>query len=174
MVEKIGRGIVTRGTLTRSMGSALAIAAALTALIGPARAETTPIVISDNDWKPWYFAGEVRDKAGFAKDVIRHCVGQTGCQSDFRHFPIARMKAMMKRGRMDASIFSFKPHRKSFLVYSKEPIFREIYVPFVRKDSGVTIKKLSDFDGLRIGHLNGLTYSREFLAYINKRRSNGT
>ena len=80
----------------------------------------------------------------------------------------------MKNGRMDASIFSFKPHRKAFLVYSKEPLFRESYVPFVRANSGIEIKKISDFDKLRVGHLNGLTYSREFFAYIEQRRNNKT
>ena len=143
-------------------------------MAGQVKAEPVPIVISDNDWKPWYFAGEVRDKAGFAKDVIRHCVREAGHAPMFKHFPIARMKAMMKRGRMDASIFSFKPHRQSFLVYSQEPIFREIYVPFVRKNSDITIRRLDDFDHLRIGHLNGLSYSKEFLAYINRRRSSKT
>jgi polar amino acid transport system substrate-binding protein len=152
----------------------MALLVLIAAMSGPARSQTVPILISDNDWKPWYFAGETTGRAGFAKDVIRHCVREAGFAPTFRHFPIPRMKAMMKRGRMDASIFSFKPHRESFLVYSRESLFREIYVPFVRRDSGVTIRRLEDFDTLRIGHLNGLSYSREFLAYINKRRSGGT
>ncbi len=139
-----------------------------------AHSETTPIVISDNNWKPWYFSGVTEGKSGFAKDVIGFCASRTEFAPTFRLFPIERMKAMMKRGRMEGAIFSFKPHRKSFLVYSNEPIFRESYVPFVRADSGTTIKKIEDFNNLRLGHLHGLTYSPEFFTYIQKRRDNRT
>ena len=153
---------------------AIASAVISAALIRPAVSETLPILISDNDWKPWYFAGKNDGLSGFAKDVIRRCVRQSGYEPRFRHYPIERMRSMMKNGRMDASIFSFKPHRKSFLVYSKQPLFREFYVPFVRANSTIQIKKISDFDNLRLGHLNGLTYSREFFAYIQKRRNSKT
>jgi polar amino acid transport system substrate-binding protein len=139
-----------------------------------AQAEPTSLLISDNDWKPWYFAGVTKGKQGFAKDVIGHCVNQAGYIPKFRLFPIERMKSMMKKGQMEGAIFSFKPHRKSFLIYSGEPIFRESYVPFVRTGSGTEIKRIEDFDNLRLGHLHGLSYSRQFFAYIQKRRNGGS
>lgn len=174
LIENTRRRDLRRRALVRTARLAVAAALLYPALLRTADAETLPILISDNDWKPWYFAGKNDDRSGFAKDIIRLCVRQSGYEARFRLYPIERMRAMMKNGRMDASIFSFKPHRKSFLIYSKEPLFRELYVPFVRANSTVEIKKISDFDNLRVGHLNGLTYSREFFAYIKQRRSSKT
>ena len=174
MAENTRSKTLSRRALIQTAGSAAATAVLTPALIRSADAETLPILISDNDWKPWFFAGKNDALSGFAKDIIRHCVKQSGFEPRFRHYPIERMRSMMKSGRMDASIFSFKPHRKSFLIYSKQPLFQESYVPFVRANSGIKIKKIADFDALRLGHLNGLTYSREFFAYIKRRRDSET
>lgn len=164
-------------TLGSALGLTLGSAALTLGAMTCASAAALPIVISDNDWKPWYFSGvspASGEKSGFAKDVIGICARQTGFAPTFRLYPIERMRTMMKRGGMEGSIFSYKPHRKAFLIYSEEPIFRESYVPFMRANSDAKITRIADFDGLRLGHLHGLTYAPHFLAYVEKRRGSGT
>ena len=138
------------------------------------RAYETTILIADNDWPPWFFAGKSGEGSGFGKEVIARCVAKTGYQVKFEHQPIARMMKNMQTGELDAAIFSYRPKREEYLIYTGQPLFRESYVPFVRADSEIKIREISDFDTLKLGHLNGLTYSKEFLAYIESRRSNGT
>ena len=80
--------------------------------MSPAHAGTTSIVLSDNDWKPWYFSGVTEGKAGFAKDVIGICAKQAEFKPTFRFFPIERMKALMKNGGLLRALF---PHVKHIL-----------------------------------------------------------
>jgi len=129
------------------------------------------LLIADNNWRPWYFGSDKLDRPGFAVEIISHCVGAANYRSKFKKFPIERMRSMMKNGKMDISIFSFKHSRTAFLIYSQEALFRDTYVPFVRKDSAIEIDRISDFDGLRLGHLNGLRYSREYFDYIQQRQA---
>jgi len=159
--------------MTKARNHLFLMAAALVvALSTPSYAEDEKptLLIADNDWRPWFNGPENVESPGFAKEIIQRCVTVAGYDPTFKQFPIKRMISMMQSGAMDISIFSFKPGRTEFLAYSSEPLFFESYVPFVKKGSGIKIKKIADFDPLRLGHMNGLTYSKDYFAYIKQRQ----
>lgn len=127
------------------------------------------IVISDPDWPPYFFKGAAYQPPGFAKELISLCVPEAGYRPEFIHFPIKRMRYFMEEGKIDVHIFSYKKERESFLLYAKEPIFSASYRPFVHIDNPIVINQQDDFDGLVLGHLQGLRYSNEFYQYIEQR-----
>ena len=127
------------------------------------------IVISDPDWPPYFFKGAAYQPIGFAKELISQCVPKAGYRPEFIHFPIKRMRYFMEEGKIDIHIFSYKKERESFLLYAKEPIFSASYRPFVHTDNPIVINQQRDFDGLVLGHLQGLRYSKDFYQYIEQR-----
>lgn len=142
--------------------------------IATAAAQAPVLEVTDNDWQPWFFAGTASAPPGIAREIISDCAAQAGFQTNFRNYPIPRMWEYLRSGQIDLTVVSRKPEREEFLHYTSEPILRETYQPFVHRDSGITITGLKDFDGLRLGHLNGLLYSPEFLAYVKQREAAGT
>ena len=131
------------------------------------------IIINDSNWPPYFFAGASDEPPGFAKELIQRCLPVTGWQADFQAQPISRMRKLIEQGDLDINIYSYEKSRESFLVYGKEALFTSEYRPTVRADSNITIKKIADFDNLRLGHFNGLNYSTEFKAYVDKRQAEG-
>lgn len=140
----------------------------------PARATMDKIIAIENDWPPYYFGTKVTTLPGFAREIIEFCAPATGSEVTFSFFPVKRMYAYLKEGKIDLAIFSRKREREKFVHYAQEPIFSSGYRPVVRHDSAITITTLSDFDTLRLGHLAGLKYSPAFLSYLNARKSDET
>lgn len=142
--------------------------------IAIAAAQVPVVEIADNDWQPWFFAGDPKAPPGLAKEILTECVAAAGYQASFRNYPIPRMWEYIRAGQIDLNVLSRKPEREEFLLYTGESILQESYQPFVRSDSDIRIAGIKDFDGLRLGHLNGLRYSPEFLAYVQAREAAGT
>jgi len=132
------------------------------------------IIVNDNDWPPFFFAGKPKSPPGLAKEILTRCLPKTGRKTVFKNFPIKRMRRDMETGELDINVYSYDKSREAWLIFGKEPIFAAEYRPVVRADSKIVIKKVEDFDTLRLGHLAGLVYSPEFLAYIEKRQKAGT
>lgn len=132
------------------------------------------IIVNDNDWPPFFFAGKPKSPPGLAKEILTRCLPKTGRKTVFKNFPIKRMRRDMESGELDINVYSYEKSREAWLIFGKEPIFAAEYRPVVREGSKIVIKKLEDFDNLRLGHLAGLVYSPEFLAYIEKRQKAGT
>jgi ABC-type amino acid transport substrate-binding protein len=84
--------------------------------------------------------------------------------------PIERMQIGMQEGTIDIHTYSYNKGRESFVSYGHEALFRTEYRPFVRADASITIKNISDFDKLRLGHIIGLRYSPDFMKYVEQRR----
>ncbi len=148
------------------MYALLALAAA------PAQA-ADPVIVCDHDWPPFYFAGAEDKPAGLGRDLLERCLPamDQGCQ--YIHFPIARMFQNMETGAADVTVFSYKEEREEFVQYGKESLFTVAYRPVVRAGGDVVIRSLADFDGLKLGHLHGLRYSKEYKAYLDQRKEQG-
>lgn len=131
------------------------------------------IVLNDNDWPPFFFAGKTDAPPGLAKEILAICIPATGYEFEFRAHPIKRMRHAMEAGEIDINIYSHEKDRESFVIYGEEPLFFSEYRPVVRRSSTIQIHAIKDFDPLKLGHLNGLSYSPEFKAYVAKRRESG-
>lgn len=149
---------------------------ALTGLLawsGLAAAQETkqPIVINDPEWPPYFFAGRPEHPPGLMKEILSQCLTRMQVPFEFKFQPIERMQVGMEQGTLDINIFSYKKEREKILDFGKEVMLTSRYVPIIRADSNITIKKISDFDQYRLGHTIGLRYSREFYDYILKRKA---
>ena len=131
------------------------------------------IIINDSNWPPYFFAGASDEPPGFAKDLLQRCLPVTGWKADFQAQPISRMRKLIEHGDLDINIYSYEKSRESFLIYGKEILFTSEYRPIMRTGTNISIKKIDDFDNLRLGHFNGLSYSAEFKAYVDKRQAEG-
>ena len=129
--------------------------------------------IVENDWPPYYFKDKSAGLPGFARQILETCLSELGYRTTFAFYPVKRMYHYLEKGEIDIAVFSYRKSRESFVWFSREPIFCSGYRPVVRAKSGIQIRRLSDFDPLRIGHLAGLRYSKPFLAYIENRRDEG-
>lgn len=137
-------------------------------------ADEKPIVLNDNDWPPFFFGGRDGGPHGAAKDMLEMCLPATGRRTVFRNFPIKRMRRDIESGDLDVNIYSYEKTRDSYVFFGTEPIFRSSYQPVVRADSTITINRISDFDALKLGHQEGLSYSPAFKAYVEGRAKAGT
>ncbi len=151
------------------------LAATILGISAIAGAKDLPTIRSvENDWPPYFFKGKSQGLPGFGREVLAHCIPKTGFKVQFTFYPVKRMYAYLEKGEIDLALFSYKKSREEFLHYGREPLFISGYRPVVRADSGIQIQSISDFDGLKLGHLAGLKYSRDFFSYLEKRRAKGT
>ncbi|CCQ10445.1 hypothetical protein PALB_13120 [Pseudoalteromonas luteoviolacea B = ATCC 29581] len=142
-------------------------------LISPHTIDASEIVVNDPDWPPYFFKGESYQPIGFAKEVLQLCIAKTPYQANFIYHPIKRMRNYMENGKLDVHVYSYKENRDAFLLFGKEPIFKTSYRPFVNKKAAFEIDSLDDFRGLRIGHLQGLKYSKAYFDYIENSLDKG-
>ena len=142
---------------------------------GPVGAgENTVLRIIENDWPPYYFKSKSEHLPGFAREILGHCIPQLGFQPEFTFYPVKRMYAYLEKGELDIALFSYRKSREDLVYFGQEPLFVSGYRPVVRAGSHIRVQSLSDFDALKIGHLAGLKYSKDFYSYIEKRRDAGT
>lgn len=128
-----------------------------------------PLMVSAPDWPPFYIEGRPIGKRGLATEVLSRCSESLKLSYQLVDLPINRMFKAMERGDLDVNIMSFKPDRTKFLVYGKAPVFKNSYVPFVKRGSTIKIKSIASFDNLRVGDYVGIRTSDEFRAYLDKR-----
>lgn len=130
-----------------------------------------PLVLNDVDWPPYLFANNNDTFAGLAKDILRHCLSGSDYQMTFVNLPIKRTHVFMQSGRLDITIYSYKPEREQFIYYGKVPLFTSEYGFAVSAESNITINSLDDLDPLRIGHMPGLTHTPALMQIIEEKRA---
>ncbi len=155
----LGEGILAGGLLL--LGLALSGAAA--------RAELPALNVSNGDWPPYFL-----EKGGFARDLLDTCLPEAGYTVRYRPVSIEQSYEGLRNGIVDLHIFSRRADRESFLSYGSEVFFSDNYQPVALAGKGARIKSKADLDGLRLGHLEGLRYTDDFLEYIRTRREAGT
>ncbi len=132
------------------------------------------IVIADHDWPPYLFAGKQGSPKGIIKEVVELCLPATGYTAEFKFYPINRMFSYLEEGKIDVNIMSFNRQRDRYARYGEETIFVSSYHPFVLAEREIQITSLHGFDDLKLGHLAGLRYSPELLAYVEARIADAT
>ena len=130
-----------------------------------AAAET--INIDNPNWAPYFI--NKNENRGYIHDFINTCISSMGYTPKFKNVPINRMFKLYKNGDLDINVMSKRRLRKDFAHYSEKPIFTAKMTPFSLRQNRLKISKTSDLNNYRLGHKVGLRYSKEFLAYINRR-----
>jgi polar amino acid transport system substrate-binding protein len=134
-------------------------------------AEAQPLNLFDTVWPPYFLESE--EAPGFGREILVHCVEEVGRVPRFARVDLQDMYKALQLGALDVHIMSRKPEREAYAVFGAEPVFRDGYRPAVRRGSGIEIDSIADFDRLRMGHLEGLKYSEEFLQYVTARYQRG-
>lgn len=129
-----------------------------------------PIIINFPDFAPYYIKDEKGTRTGITADVLSQCLNELKRPFVFVDLPIERMQVNMQEGLIDIHTYSYSKARESFVTYGREELFRTEYRPFARVEATFEIKKIADFDTLRLGHIIGLRYSSEFMNYVENRR----
>ncbi len=152
-----------------------AVAVALLASVAVAgAAEERVVTVADHDWPPFMFGGKPGQPKGLVKELLELCLPAAGYRPDFRDLPIRRAFAYLQEGRLDVNVMSVSVERQAYALYGSVPLFTSSYRPVVRASSQVEVRSAPDLDPLRLGHLAGLAYSPEFLAYVEGRLEAGT
>lgn len=84
------------------------------------------------------------------------------------------MYSYLEDGKIDIWVFSHNKEREEFLIYAVEPLFVSGYRAVILADKDIHISSLKDFDSLRVGHLAGLKYSKDYFDYIENRKNAGS
>jgi polar amino acid transport system substrate-binding protein len=130
------------------------------------------LALDSHLWPPYYL--DDAERPGYVREVLALCLPATGF--DARFFPLALGETFsaLRSGKLDAHVLAREPERERFVVYGSAPLFRETYRPVVRAGSGIRVAAAADFDRLRLGHVRGLRYTREFHDYVYGRLVAGT
>ncbi len=124
--------------------------------------------VSSGSWPPYFV-----DERGFTRDLLVDCLGRQGYEINFAPIGIEEAYAGLRSGLLDGHVFSYREDREVFLDYGEEPLFHDAYHPIVVAGSAIEIRSIEEFEPWRLGHLKGLRYSEEYLAYVQERRAAG-
>jgi len=118
------------------------------------------LTITVGDWPPYF------DRDGFGEGMVARLVRdifqEEGYRVTFRFLPWKRAYYEAARGRHDATaVWMHEPDREKDFLYS-EPVLRERFVLFHRKNEPVQWDALSDLEDLRLGGSSGYSYGPEF------------
>lgn len=150
-----------------AMALALLLGSTLGPGIRPAGAAET-LNVAATDWPPFMF-----EDGGLFRDITEVCLTEAGWQTRFSRVSIEQIYDGLRSGLLDVHVMSRRADREAFVDFGREVLYADAYRPVVRAGSGIAIDAVEDFDGLRLGHLEGLRYSEEFLDYVNRRRLKG-
>jgi ABC-type amino acid transport substrate-binding protein len=132
------------------------------------------LVVAEADWPPYFFAGKPNTAEGFAKELLKMIFTEMDYNLDYRFYPVNRMYSYLENGEIDICVLSYNKEREDFLIYAGEPLFVSGYRAVIQAGKDIQISSLHDFDSLRVGHLAGLKYSKEYFDYIEKRKKSGS
>lgn len=116
--------------------------------------------ISVGDWPPFFVENEPGQ--GNVARLVRDIFAEEGYEVEFHFLPWKRAYREAANGRHDATaIWMYAASRQEDFVYS-EPVMRERFVLFHRKDSPIDWNQISDLSGLQLGGSNGYSYGPRF------------
>jgi ABC-type amino acid transport substrate-binding protein len=156
-----------------AVGALLVLACLVPAAAAQAPEEAVTVRVANHDWPPFLFGDDREHPQGLIRDLLEACLPATGLAHEYHFYPINRVFAYLEEGKLDVNVMSRTPARELFAQYGREPLFTSSYRPVVRASSTVTIESLADLDPLKLGHLAGLRYTPEVLAYVERRVAAG-
>ena len=156
---KGGKGEALRAICSFIVGGAVFLSFSL-AVIALAQ-NSNSISLAYVDFPPYEWSKNGLPK-GILVEIVQKAFSDAGIPLKLEQLPFARAYEKAKNGSIDG-IFNFYkiPERLEFFDYS-EPIIENQLVFFVRKDSRLEFKSLSDLQGLAVGTMRGYTYGPDF------------
>jgi polar amino acid transport system substrate-binding protein len=136
-------------------------------------ANSTPLLINDIKWPPFFFPTLEKGKIGFGKELLNHCIDKANYKLVYKNLPVKRTHVYMASGELDVSIYSYKKDRESFVSYGKETLFSTNYGFASKQGTNVSINQLSDLNRYKIGHLAGLSHTKGIMEIINRKEKIG-
>ena len=126
------------------------------------------IVLGTNDPPLKYFEGNKNNVKGINVDILKEVLGEMGFNPIFKIVDSdPRIQVELKSGKAQmAMLYSYRKHRERFFIYPTESIVRLSWHFFCRsKDcKHIPYQSFDDFKNLRVGAVNGISYTNEFLA----------
>ena len=125
------------------------------------------VILGTNDPPLKYFEGDKSNVKGIAVDILKEAIGEMGFKPIFQIVDSdLRIQSQLKNGKAQmAMLYSYRKHREEYFIYPSESIIRLSWNFFYRsKDlNKIHYNSFNDFKGLRVGVVNGITYTNEFV-----------
>jgi polar amino acid transport system substrate-binding protein len=135
-----------------------------------AYAEQPKLLIATLEYPPFVYS-ENNGVKGPLADKIRAVFSQLGITVVIRIYPISRGLLMVQTGEVDA-FFSLKktPEREKKLLFTNEPLIKQPFVFFARKDSDIKWNgNIQDIKDYTIGIVSNTSYGSVFDGYVKQR-----
>lgn len=130
------------------------------ALLTPTVAVTETVAITTGDYEP--FVSSSAADGGPVNNLITRVFEHAGYATEFKFMPWKRALELTRRGRHDASSFWYYKEERNAEFYHAGPLFNDNLVFFrVKSDTPLEWNTLSDLAGLKIGVVDGYTYTPE-------------
>jgi ABC-type amino acid transport substrate-binding protein len=139
---------------------------------GPATAEPPRLALDSHPWPPYYLDDAARP--GYVREILATCLPAIGYGTRYFPLELGETLSALRSGKLDVHVLAREPEREKYAVFGEALLFTDAYRPVVRAGSGAVIGRTSDLDGLRLGHVRGLRYTREFHDYVYGRVVAGT
>ncbi|MBG0776120.1 MAG: transporter substrate-binding domain-containing protein [Desulfovibrionaceae bacterium] len=120
-------------------------------------------------WPPYQFSAQGR-LTGFSTEVVRAVLARLHAPiASLESFPWHRALDMLLEGRTDALFSANWTRRRAVLAhYPAEPLVKSPWVVWTRADAHIAYKEISDLAPLRVGVVNGYSYTSELWVFLQQ------
>lgn len=132
-------------------------------------APARPVVLAADRWCP-VTCDAGGDLPGYAVEVAREALAQSGLLLEYRVMPWERAVEAARAGRIDGVIGTVTDETPDF-VYPRQTIGTNTNVFFVRADDDWRYRGLRSLEGVVVGIANEYNFSREFDQYATRHRA---
>lgn len=139
--------------------------------MAPSPEKNTPdantIRLANGSWEP--YNGPGLPHGGCEAQVVEEAFALEGIAVKYEFFPWARSYSLSATGAWDGTLaWDDTPEHRADHYLSAEPITRQEWVFFYRKDRPLVWKTLDDLAGKTIGVTTGYVYSDAFKQYLRQ------
>ena len=131
------------------------------------------IELVTDKWPPFQYAESNGSLSGFSIEVVSNVLDMMDLEYSISLVPYTRLHHQLKTGISDGGfLVTETDERKSYLRYSKEPVYILRHVYFVRKNEKIKILKKSykDLIGYRVGLTRDYQYPDDFLEFLEQKK----
>lgn len=125
--------------------------------------DASPVVLrlANGEWPP--YTGQHLPAHGCDSQVVTEVFAQEGIRVEYQFLPWARGQLLSQNGKVDGTLeWADTPEHRLTHFLSKEPLSRQQWVFFHRKDKPVSWERLDDLHHRSIGLTIGYAYSNAF------------
>lgn len=140
----------------------LLVIAALLASPGMATAQQEPLIVTIDDYPPFYYWDDATP-AGATVEILNEAFARMGVIPHYMKSSFVRSLDELREGRVHAALAGIRtPEREMFALYPQEPVYSLAVWVVTRKDDPRKTKSLKDLTGRTVGALKGYSYGNEF------------